>query len=324
MDSSNQHINIGTRGSLLAMTQTRMVQAAIVEHYPEITVTLQEIKTLGCRKQGTAQASQTDKKDWVVDLEEALLAGEIDLAIHSGKDIPADIAAGTALLPLLPRATPLDAFVGRLDKNTGQRGRFSDLPKGAKIGTASLRRRAELLRLRPDIHVIEHRGNVPTRINKMDESEDIAGIILACAGIERLNLLPAATYETFSADHMLPSINQGTLVGQFRADDLALAKALTALVTPSQQPIFLAERAVAIVLEGDCKSAMSIYAQMIDNVLHIASRVLSPDGKDCVEGHLSGEPSDAHALGTQLAHQLIEQGAADIIRQASLTTVWQS
>lgn len=309
-------LKIGTRGSQLALTQSETVQSALLAQDTVEGVELIKIKTLGDRKQGTPAASDSDKKDWVIDLEMAIIDGSIDLAVHSGKDIPVDIEQGTILLPVLKRANPFDSFIGRLMQD-GTRMRFVDLPQGAKVGTASLRRRAHLLRLRPDLQVIEHRGNVPTRLQKMDDSDDIMGIVLAQAGIDRLNLEKIST-ENFALGQMMPALNQGILVAQCRANDQHVIESLQLLSNQSATAIWRAERAVAQVLDGDCKSAISIFAQCEDDDLELLSAVMSPCGSDYVQVQQRTNVHDAHQLGLDVGHALISQGADKIIEAASL------
>lgn len=309
------NIRLGTRGSKLALTQANLVKDAFEKQNLQTQIELIEIKTLGDRKQGTAAASNSDKKDWVYDLEMAIKNNSIDFAVHSGKDIPIDIEPGTELLPVLVRANPFDAFIGRLDSNNGGRLQFSDLPDGAKVGTASLRRRAHLLRLRPDLQVIEHRGNVPTRIKKMDESDDIMGIILASAGIDRLEINDLH-YSRLTIDDMIPAINQGILVVQFRSDDKKIKDMFQKLVDEHTFDIWLAERAVAEVLEGDCKSAISIFAQCDGDEIKLTSAVMSPDGKDYVEVSTTKKRDQARELGLEVAKELLKKGADRIIEEA--------
>jgi hydroxymethylbilane synthase len=308
-------IRCGTRSSLLALTQTQLVINALQDKHAPLTVARHEIKTLGDRKQGTAAASQSDKKDWVYDLELALLNQQIDFAVHSSKDIPYQIEPGTALLPVLPRANPHDAFVGRHCADTNQRLLFADLPLGAKVGTASLRRQAFLLRMRPDLKVVEYRGNVPTRLQKLDESDDIMGIVLASAGLERLNQT-TLQYQTFLPDEMLPAINQGTLAVQFRSDDTRTRQFLQTLVEPTTQATWLAERAVAEVLKGDCKSAIGIFAACDSDRITLNACVMLPDGSEYLTATGSAPSAQAAELGQRIADRLLAQGAMALIEKS--------
>ncbi len=305
-------VKIGTRGSRLALTQTQLVIDALKKSSPEIEVEIVEIKTLGCRKQGTASASITDKKEWVEDLELALNDNSIDLAIHSGKDIPVDIADGTELFPVLARANPYDAFIGRINRDTGMRINFKDLPPGAKIGTASLRRQAQLLRMRPDLDVVEHRGNIDTRLRKLDESDDMMGIVLACSGLDRLQFTDL-NYEIFPAKDLLPAVNQGILVAQARANHAELIKKLHKIVVKENFSVWQAERAVAEALNGDCNSAISIFATIGDDTINLDSRVMSVDGKDFIETSAEAPSIQARDLGISVGENLLKNGAAKII-----------
>jgi len=310
------HIKIGTRGSQLALAQSEAVKAAILTQKLVSDVELVKIKTLGDRKQGTPQASQSDKKDWVIDLDTAIVDSSIDLAVHSGKDIPVEIEKGTILIPVLRRANPFDSFIGRLTADGQTRMRLADLPLGAKVGTASLRRRAHLLRFRPDLQVIEHRGNVPTRLQKMDDSDDIMGIVLAQAGIDRLGLSHLQT-ETFTLDKMIPAVNQAILIAQCRADDQLVIELLQQISDPHTAAIWHAERAVAEVLNGDCKSAVSIFAQCDANEIELVSAVMSPCGNDYVQVKQSSSMQDARQLGLNVGQALIAQGADRILKEAA-------
>lgn len=304
---------LGTRGSQLALCQADMVKTAIEARIPDCEIEIVVIKTEGDRKQGTASASQSDKKDWVYELELAILEHDIDFAIHSGKDIPYEIEPGTQLTAVLPRANPLDAFIGR--RVNQSRLAFTDLPPGAKVGTASLRRRAQLLRYRPDLIVVEYRGNVPTRMKKLAESEDIMGTILACAGLERLAIDPME-YEIFQEDLMMPAMNQGILVTQFRENHRHIIDCLAPIVDDTTFHRWQAERMVAEVLEGDCKSAISIYAQYQDQQLILSSRVMLPDGTQCLEVTDSASLTESKALGLKVGNQLLADGAAAILETA--------
>lgn len=308
-------IRCGTRGSQLALAQTKLVIDALEQEHKMLQVERHEVKTLGCRKQGTPEASHSDKKDWIIDLELALLNNEIDFAVHSSKDIPYEIEPGTSLLPVLTRETPFDAFVGRKISADGRRLSLADLPQGAKVGTASLRRKAFLLKMRPDVIVVEHRGNVPTRVQKLDDSEDLMGVILASAGLARLKI-PGLDYETLSSQDMLPALNQGTMAVQFRADDQPMRDLLQSLVDDSTYATWLAERTVAEILEGDCKSAIASFAECSGNTLLLSATVMLPDGSESISTQESGTLADAQAIGQTVGHRLLQLGAKAIIEKS--------
>jgi hydroxymethylbilane synthase len=308
-------IRCGTRGSLLALAQTQMVIDALHQKHPHIQIERLEVKTIGDRKQDTPAASHTDKKDWIYDLELALLDNTIDFAVHSSKDIPYVIEPGTALLPVLKRGNPRDSFVGQLLSPSGERLKFADLPQGAKVGTSSLRRKAYLLRLRPDLDVVEYRGNVPTRLQKMDSKGDVMGIILATTGLERLNFTDLQ-YETFSIDEMTPALNQATLAVQFRENDDAVKTLLEAVVDAPTYATWRAERTIAEILKGDCKTAMAVFAECKGDTLSLTATVMLPDGTNAVHADASALTSEPEKLGEKVGMRLLELGAQAIIDQS--------
>ncbi len=298
----------GTRGSALALCQTEMVLAALRQNFSENSFEYITIATTGDKRQGTPEASTLDKKAWIRELEQAILAKEVDFAIHSGKDVPFDIEDGTALIPVLERAQPADCFIGKLLEN-GSRLRFEDLSPGAMVGTASLRRAASLLKLRPDLKITEHRGNVPTRIRKLDEDQSLSGIVLACAGIDRLAEVSVA-YEAFNVHEFLPALAQGTLVAQYRQGHSDVLEMLQRLCPPALQASYVAERACAERLRVNCHSVLGVYAWYADSLLHLRGRVLSQDGSISIDAHLSQlADRDPRKLGLAVAENLLSQGA---------------
>jgi hydroxymethylbilane synthase len=307
-----ERIVIGTRGSALALAQTELVAKQLALVHPHLSVDVTIIKTEGDRKQGTPLAAQSDKKDWIIDLERALLAGEIDVAIHSGKDVPGEIESGTEICSILERATPYDAFVGKRQPS-GERLSFANLPHGAIVGTASLRRKASLRAYRDDIALRDHRGNVPTRIKKLDESSELAGIILAAAGLERLGLSDLQ-YEILPRDIMLPAMNQGALAAQIRAGDARVLKIVSSIADAETAAEFVAERAVAEVLGGDCHSAISIFAEARGEEISVECRVFETEGHRCISYSTSGRSTNAAKLGTQVGQEILTRGGADILK----------
>ena len=306
-----QNIVIGTRGSALALAQTEMVKAQLIAKNPNLSVSVQIIKTEGDRKQDTALEAQSDKKDWIIDLERALLAKEIDLAVHSGKDVPAEIETGTEIRSIMKRATPYDVFIGKRQPN-GSRLAFADLPQGAIIGTASLRRRASLLSYRSDFVVRDHRGNVPTRLRKLDESPDLSGIVIAAAGLERLGLTDIS-YEHLDCAIMLPSMNQGILAVQIRQGDLRITPLIDSVVDTETAAEFAAERAVAEILGGDCHSAISIFARVNSGAISVAARVFASDASNSISHTANGPIERAVELGRSVGHEILRKGGDAIL-----------
>lgn len=294
------------------MAQTSLVVAALQRAHPGVEVDVVTIQTLGDRKQGTPEARVSDKKEWIVDLECALVDAKIDFAIHSAKDVPLDIEPGTVVHSALSRAASEDTFIGKLDSQTKQRIRFADLPSSAIVGTASVRRAALLKRRRPDLVIIEHRGNVPTRIQKLDQSSELAGIILAAAGLERLQLSNVLG-DPLAASDYTPAINQGILAVQYLRSNSSISSLLSTLIERRTQACFAAERAVAEQLQGDCNSAIGIWARCEAEQLMLDAVVLAPDGSSEIRASERGDQSTASDLGTLVGQMLLRSGARALL-----------
>ncbi len=305
-------IKIGTRGSQLALAQTEIVRRALASrpNAPEIEVC--QISTRGDQRQGTADAQIPDKKKWVIDIEQAVLREEVDFAVHSGKDLPNDIEAGTMMWPLLERQYAEDVFIGARKGDKGERIGFDEVPQGAAVGTASARRAAQLRRLRPDLIVVEHRGNVPTRLKKLDETTELSGIVLARAGLERLGLADHVS-TVFTAQQIVPALNQGMLVVQFRENDERIAELLEDLIAIRTLAEWQAERAAVALLGADCHSAVGIFASSDGAQVSLLCRVLSGDGSKAVESSSSGSVAMAEEIGERAAKELLEKGAGNLI-----------
>ncbi len=276
-----------TRGSALALTQTRLVISKLRELYPDRHFEEVIVKTTGDLKQGTAEAALLDKRAWIDTLEEALISGAGDLAVHSGKDLPAELMSGTEAFAIFERETPNDTFIGRLVD--GKRLKLSELPLGSKIGTASNRRRESLLSFRHDLEVVPLRGNVTTRIKKLDDGE-LDGAILAAAGVRRLGLEEG---ELLPLEFFVPAPAQGILAIQVRKGEAPN------LVSKALNSVFLAERSFARALGASCKSAIGAYAVIDDDKLILTGAVY---GKGCMKKEqISGLVFEATELGEQLA-----------------------
>ena len=298
-------LRIATRKSALALWQANHVQDRLKESHPGIEIELVKIVTQGDRIQDRPLAEIGGKGLFLKELERAMLDGEADLAVHSMKDVPADMAQGLVLDAVLPRANPYDALVSR----NGQV--LADLPAGSRIGTSSLRRKSQLLALRPDLEVADLRGNVDTRLRKLDEGQYDA-IILACAGLQRLGLGERIT-ETLLPPDWLPASTQGIIGLQCRQDDSATRSLIEPLADADTMVVASAERAVARVLEATCQVPLAAHAVLESGTVHLRSRVSTVDGKESI--HASGEApaSDAVALGERVAADLVSSGAGKII-----------
>ena len=302
-------IRIATRGSELALAQAnRMAQRFRdeLDLAPELVV----IKTTGDRVQDVPLAKLGGKGLFVKEIEEALLADRADVAVHSAKDLPAVGAAGLALVAFPERQDPRDALVAR-DRGADLAG----LREGARVGTGSYRRSAQLLALRPDLEVVPLRGNVPTRIAKI-ESEDLDAVVLACAGLDRLGLGDHIS-ERIATEQLLPAVCQGTLALEARADH-ALAARLATLDDREASIAATAERAFLLRLEGDCTVPLAVHAERAaDGSLRVRGLVASLDGKRIARNEQQGPTASASELGTAVAEAVLAAGGAAILRELS-------
>jgi hydroxymethylbilane synthase len=305
---------LGTRGSALARWQADHVQALLQAAGHDVAI--QEFTTKGDRILDLPLAEIGDKGLFTQELDTALLAGQIHLAVHSLKDLPTTLHEGLVLAAVTERAAPWDAFVA----HPRFVGTLSDLPEGATLATSSLRRKAQLLAWRPDLHVVPVRGNVDTRLRKLDAS-DWQGLILAEAGLVRLGL-ETRIRQRFPLEIMIPAVSQGSLGVVCAAPDTATRAMLRSTLnhTPTAATS-TAERAFLRRLEGGCQAPIGAYAHIdSEQRLTLHGCVASLDGSVLIREQLSGSMTEAEALGTALAERVVEQGAAAVlvdIRQAT-------
>jgi hydroxymethylbilane synthase len=298
-------LRIATRKSALAMWQANHVQALLREAHEDIEIELVPIVTQGDRILDRPLSEIGGKGLFLKELEYAMLNGEADLAVHSMKDVPAGMTEGLVLDAVLPRANPFDALVSRDNR------RLAELPAASRIGTSSLRRRSQLLALRPDLEVNDLRGNVDTRLRKLDEGQYDA-IILACAGLQRLGLGERIT-ETLQPPDWLPASTQGIIGLQCRQDDARTRALIEPLADADTMVVASAERAVAQVLEATCQVPLAVYAVLNDGTVTLKSVVSSPDGRELVQASGQAPAKDAVSLGKQVAADLLKNGAGNII-----------
>ncbi len=295
-----QNITIGTRGSQLALWQAEYVRKRLNHHFPDRSIERKVIKTTGDRITDRSLVG-LGKGVFTKEIEIALLDETIDLAVHSMKDLPTELPDGLCIAALPVRADPRDVLVT-------QSGMLLDqLPKGAKIGTTSPRRRAQLLHLRPNLQVVDVRGNLDTRLRKLHETE-LDGIILAAAGIKRLIGAEIIT-EYFEVDQMVPAAGQGALGIEVREADFEMRTLLDAINDSHSEIEVLAERGVLGELGGGCQVPIGVNARLKANRLQLIATVCSPDGKHRILERLSGDSGGAQELGINLATQLIQRGA---------------
>jgi hydroxymethylbilane synthase len=301
-------LTVGTRASRLALRQTELICAALRGRHPEIEIDVREIRTEGDRRSGESLAAIGGQGVFVKEIEAALLRREIDFAVHSLKDVPADLADGCVIAAVPQRADPRDALV------TSKGARLADLPSGARIGTGSERRAVQLRALRNDIEPVDIRGNVGTRIRKVDEGQ-FAGAVLAVAGLERLGLLKRAA-QVFDGDELLPAVGQGALAVEARADDTELLDLLAEIDDRNARLAVEAERAFLQRLGGGCRLPFGALAEIEGETLHIRGFISDAAGARAFRAELRGAASDAQTLGTQLAERLLEDGAIEFVKAA--------
>ena len=302
-----KQIRIGTRGSALALWQAEWVKSEIEKRYPGMTVTLTKIKTTGDKILDVPLAKVGGKGLFVKEIEEAMLANEIDIAVHSMKDVPTFFPDGLHLACITKREDPRDALLSR------NKVMFKDLPKGANVGTSSLRRQAQLMNVRPDFVIHQLRGNVDTRLRKLKEGQFDA-IILAAAGVKRLGLAENVT-EYIDPGISLPAIGQGALGIECRVDDRELNDLIAFFNHADSRTCVTGERALLRRLEGGCQVPIACYGQMMDGKLHLTGLVGSVDGKRIIKDSIEGAPDKAEKLGVTLAEKLLTQGADVILRE---------
>lgn len=300
-----QPLRIATRQSELALWQARHVQARLQTALSGTEVVLLPIRTEGDRILDRPLAEIGGKGLFLKELEAALLAGEADMAVHSMKDVPAQLPVGMALPVVLAPGSPLDAFVSNHYDSP------EALPAGAVVGTSSLRRAAMLKHLRPDLIVRSLRGNVQTRLAKLDAG-DFDAILLACAGLERLDLSARIRCE-LTPEQSLPAIGQGVLGIEIRADDTDTAAHIAALDDAYSHIRIDAERAVNARLEGSCHLPIAAHAVHDGHTLFLRACVGKPDGTVMVRDEISGPTAQASALGYRLAERLLDAGADRIL-----------
>ena len=299
-------LRIGTRGSALAQWQAEMVRGRLGAL--NVGAELVLIRTTGDREAKTPLAAMGGKGVFVKELEDALLEGRIDLAVHSMKDVPTELPAGLAIAAICEREDVRDALISR--SGTG----LMELPNGARVGTGSLRRQAQLLHCRPDLQMVEMRGNVDTRLAKVARGECDA-IVLAKAGLDRLGMAERIT-EVLSTDVSLPAAGQGAIGLETRQDDPTVRNCVSKLNHSETQLAVDAERAVLAGLEGGCLLPVGVWGRTQNREFILEACVLSSDGSEAMRVRRAGLPRDAEKLGRQAAVALLDRGAGRLLRPA--------
>lgn len=300
-------IRIGTRGSLLALAQAHEVRRRLMEAHgrPEDSYEIVVIKTSGDRIQDRPLAEVGGKGLFTKELEEALLTKQIDLAVHSMKDVATELPPGLGLSAILPREDVRDAFIS-LNYTS-----LESMPAGAKVGTSSLRRAAQVKYLRPDLEVVDFRGNVQTRLEKLANGVADA-TFLACAGLNRLGMADRVT-AAVEPTVMVPAVAQAAVGVEIRDDDAAVRDLLQPLNDEATALCVTAERAFLRTLEGSCRTPIGGLAELATGQLTMDGEVLSPDGKERYRGTRTGPAASAIRIGEDLAKELLEQAGPDFL-----------
>jgi hydroxymethylbilane synthase len=300
-------LRIATRKSPLAMWQAEFVQAELEAAHPNLTVELLPMSTRGDKILDTPLAKVGGKGLFVKELEQALLDGRADIAVHSMKDVPMEFPPGLELGVICEREDPRDAFV------SNNFASLAELPNGAVVGTSSLRRQCQLRASRPDLEITDLRGNVNTRLGKLDAGEYDA-VILACAGLIRLGF-EARISESMSVQQSLPAGGQGAVGIELRENDKRVSQYLSVLHHDDSAVCVTAERAMNKHLEGGCQVPIAVHAIVADGQLSVSGLVGAVDGSTILRANISGAASDAQSLGIALAEDVLAQGAGAILTE---------
>ncbi len=304
-------IVIGTRGSKLALWQAEWIKSELQKRNPGLEIEFNKIKTTGDKILDVPLAKVGGKGLFVKEIEEALLRNEADIAVHSMKDVPTDFPGGLHLAVICKREDPRDAFIAPVQSSKFKVQSFKELPQGACVGTSSLRRSCQLLSIRPDLKIEQLRGNLDTRLRKLDEGQFDA-IILAAAGVKRLGWTARIT-ETLSPETSLPAIGQGAVGIECRTSDEFINRLIAPLNHPETSVCVRAERALLKKLEGGCQVPVAAYARLVNGKLIIEGLVGSVSGDRIIKDRLEGSPEHAELLGVKLAEILLSQGAKKIL-----------
>ena len=298
-------LRIATRKSPLALWQANHVREALLARYPQLDVELVTMTTQGDKILDTPLAKVGGKGLFVKELETGILERRADLAVHSMKDVPVEFPAGLGLGAILPREDPRDVLIS----NTFTA--IDELPTGARVGTSSLRRQCQLRAQRPDLQVLDLRGNVNTRLQKLDNG-DYDAIMLAAAGVKRMGWKERIT-QALAPEQFLPAIGQGAIGIEIRRDDHRVAELVAELNDDQTAVRVSAERALNAALQGGCQVPIAGYAEISHGVIVLRALVGRPDGSRLIQGVISGRPEDAEELGRVLADDLLSRGARAVL-----------
>jgi hydroxymethylbilane synthase len=301
---------VGTRGSELALWQSKHIKSKLSSLYPSLDVEIRIIKTLGDKILDSPLSRIGDKGLFTKEIEHALSDKSIDLAVHSLKDVPTHLPDGLVIGAITQREDVRDVFIAHPGK---KHTHFKELPQNAQIATGSLRRRSQLLHARPDLRIVEIRGNLNTRLKKLEES-DWDGMILAHAGVVRLGWEARIT-EILPFETMLPAVGQGALAIEIRVDDSSTRQKIQMLHHDPTARSVLGERALLRFLEGGCQVPIGTYGRIEEGGFFLDAIIGSIDGRRVVRGEISGAPAESEQLGEELAGQLLSRGGREILEE---------
>ena len=305
---------IGSRGSQLALRQSKILQEALQKHHPDLESSIEVIRTTGDQtpRADLSKLAASVKGLFVKEIEEALLERQIDLAVHSLKDLPTETPEGLTLAAILPREDPRDALVTAAPETPS----FQALPQGARLGTGSLRRRVQLLLLRPDLVISPIRGNVDTRIKKVQQ-ENLDGIILAAAGLNRLGLHDKIAY-LFPVEEMIPAIGQGALAVEIRTDDESTRQIVKPVDDPSTRSCTLAERRFLQKMGGGCDVPMGAHASIANGKAAFTAFVAGPRSLQVARTASQGNAQELEELALEAARYLLAHGADKMLEESNV------
>jgi hydroxymethylbilane synthase len=299
------NIKIGTRGSKLALTQANLVADSLKKMMPGLDVEICAIKTSGDIMQDVSLLNLGGKGVFVKEIEDALLAGNVDLAVHSMKDVPTEVPAGLIFAAVLQREDVRDILVSKDNR------KIEFMPRGARIGTGSLRRASQILAMLPDVSIVPLRGNLDTRLKKI-ETERLAGVILAAAGMKRMGFAGKIS-QYLPIEMMLPAVGQGALGLEIRANDTELKKIVSGLNHEQTAREVTAERSFLRSLGGGCRLPIAAFGKMERGQLSLEGLVASPEGSSIIRDKVKGTPDEAEELGKRLAEMILEKGGRKLL-----------
>lgn len=298
-------VRVGSRSSPLALAQTEEVLSLLREGFADVKFKVVHLSTRGDRN-ADAILTSLGRGAFVKDIEKALLDGEIDFAVHSAKDVGPDIPEGLTILPVSERQDARDVLVSKSGLS------LMSLSAGARLGTGSPRRKAQIKALRPDVEVLPIRGNVGTRLDKA-HGPDYDGVVIAAAGLARLGRLSEGT-EFLGVEQVTPDVGQGTLVAEFRRDDVEMDSRLSSIVVETTACAFRAERAFLDTIGGGCTAPVAAYGQIDGERMRMFAMAATPDGGRIVRSQVDGDVDEGEEIGWRAATTLMESGASEIVR----------